>query len=89
MVLSESLRLESGEYDTIQNLTSRNELNISGLIKNRRLEWVGHAIRTNEGRWPVERRSVGRLRKRWTDGVQEDLQMMQTRQNWQRVAEDW
>lgn len=70
--------------DRIRNETIRNRLKVAPLMKKiekGQLRWLGHLERMDEGRvakrrwnWrPEGRRSAGRPRKRWIDGVEEIL----------------
>ena len=51
------------------------------LIKSRRMRWVGHVARMEEGRGvdkvlvgkPEEKRPLGRPRRRWDDNIKTDL----------------
>ena len=73
--------------------------NIVGLVRSRRLEWVGHVERMN-GRYPKlaydmtidSRRPRGRPKKRWMDNIKEDLQQLEAWEDWRETArsrEDW
>ena len=54
---------------------------ISIRIKKTRMKWAGHVIRMEQDRNPkkmyeykqIGRRSRGRPKRRWTDGIEEDL----------------
>lgn len=70
--------------DKLRNETIRNQLQVAPLIKKiekGQLRWLGHLERMDERRiakkrwsWrPEGRRSLGRPRKRWMDGVEEIL----------------
>lgn len=69
--------------------------NIIGAIKSARLRWAGHMIRMDDSRVAkkvflqnVEGvRAKGRPRKRWIDGVEEDLEKLQV-VNWGVVSAD-
>jgi hypothetical protein len=60
------------------------ELDIAAEIKKARFRWLGHIGRMSDDRVikklymskPEGRRSVGRLKMRWLDDVEEDLRMM-------------
>lgn len=73
-----------------------NQQNIVGIMKSRRLEWAGHSIRMNEERRPrmvmkmvsEGMRPVGRPRKRWSDGMREDLTRLDTWRNCRESVED-
>jgi hypothetical protein len=64
-------------------------------IKSRRIAWLGHVMRMNEKRtpkrvleWkPIGRRIRGRPRKRWIEGVEEDIQRMETR-GWRKLHKE-
>ena len=71
--------------DKIRNVTIRNQLGVASMmskIEKGQLRWLGHLERMNynrtaKQRWvwrPDGRRSRGRPRKRWSDGVEEILQ---------------
>jgi hypothetical protein len=57
-------------------------------IISRRIEWLGHALRTDSSRVPQKildgrpegKRSIGRLRLRWLDDIVNDLRNMGVRQ---------
>ena len=71
------------------------EANIIAIIKTNRLRWAGHLARMEDERpaktlfrnVPAGRRSVGRPKMRWIDGVQSDLRALDVR-NWTAVAAD-
>ena len=56
--------------------------NIVRVIKSRRLRWAGHVARMEEGRSafkiltgkPIEKRPLGRPRRRWEDNIRMDLE---------------
>ena len=56
--------------------------NIVRVIKSRRMRWVGHVARMEEGRGvyrvlvgkPEGKRPLGRPRRRWEDNIRMDLQ---------------
>jgi hypothetical protein len=64
-------------------------------IKCRRIAWFGHVMRMNDKRtpkrilqWkPIGTRTRRRLRKRWTAGTEEALQIMGVRQ-WKKQCEE-
>ena len=64
-------------------------------IKSRRLAWVGHVTRMDGGRmprrileWkPMGRKIRGRPRKRWIEGVEEDIQTMGIR-GWRKLSKE-
>jgi hypothetical protein len=75
------------------------ELYIVAEIKKARLRWLGHVERCQEDRVikklymskPEGRRSVGRLKMRWLDGVEEDLRKMRI-SGWRgkaRIRDEW
>jgi hypothetical protein len=51
--------------------------NIIGIIKSRRMRWAGHVARVGEKRNAyrllVEKRPVGRPRRRWVDNIRMNL----------------
>ncbi len=71
------------------------EPDIMALVKTQRLRWAGHLARMEHQRAPAVlfrnnpegRRSVGRPKARWIDGVQADLRTLGVR-NWQNRAQD-
>ncbi|KAG8232974.1 hypothetical protein J437_LFUL012621 [Ladona fulva] len=78
----------TGEWRRLYNaeLNERyKEPNIIGVMKSRRLEWAGRVVRMSRERWPkiamdmipAGKRPAGRPRKRWIDGVKEDLQLFE------------
>jgi len=68
---------------------------IVGFIKSRRIAWLGHVMRMDDKRtpkrileWkPVGTRTIGRPRKRWIAGIEEDLQIMGVRR-WRKQCEE-
>jgi hypothetical protein len=73
-------------------------------IKRRRIAWLGHVMRMDDKRspkrilvWePIGMRIRGRLRKRWTADIEEDIQIMgirrwrkqcKERAEWKRITE--
>jgi hypothetical protein len=68
-------------------------------VKSRRLAWLGHVERMGEERMPrrllhgriEERRRRGRPRKRWLQGLEEDLRIMWVGRWWEKVEcrEEW
>lgn len=68
---------------------------IVAIVKIQRLKWAGHLARMTDNRAPAVlfrnipegRRSVGRPRNRWSDGVQADLRTLGVT-NWQLAAQD-
>ncbi|XP_013175481.1 PREDICTED: uncharacterized protein LOC106123612 [Papilio xuthus] len=71
------------------------ELNVAGHIKLNRLRWAGHVERMDEARVPKNvmasnpegRRSRGRPKLRWIDGVNKDAKKVGIA-NWKSVARD-
>jgi hypothetical protein len=65
--------------EELHNLYS--SLNISRLIKSRRMRWAGHVARVGETRnayrilvrKPEGKRPLGRPRRRWVDNIKMDL----------------
>ena len=52
--------------------------NIVIVIRSRRLRWIGHVARREEGRslligTPAGKRPLGRARRRWEDNIRTDL----------------
>ena len=75
----------SGEGSTMRNLiVCTVHSNIVRVIKSRRLRWVGHIARMEEGRstykiltgTPAGRRHLGRPRRRWEDNFRMDLKSL-------------
>jgi hypothetical protein len=71
--------------------------NIVGVIKLRRMRWVGHVARMGEGRGvyrvlvgrPEGKRPLGRPRRRWADNIKMDLKEIGIDgANWIRLAQD-
>lgn len=68
---------------------------ITNFIKGQRIQWLGHIMRRGENEplraaleWvPHGKRPRGRPRKRWLDGVEEDLLRMGI-ENWREIAYD-
>ena len=66
-----------------------------GLLKNKRLNWLGHVERMAEDnivqkikRWKrMSKRPIGRPKTRWEDDVLEDIKSMNI-SNWNKVAEN-
>ena len=64
-------------------------------IKSRRIAWLGHVMRMDDKRtpkrilqWkPIGMRTRGRPQKRWTAGIEEDLQIMGVRW-WRKQCEE-
>jgi hypothetical protein len=75
-VTGEWRKMHNGE---LHNLYS--SLHIIRQIKSRRMRWTGHVARMGEGRnvhrilvgKPEGKRSLGRRRRRWEDGIKMDL----------------
>ena len=71
--------------------------NIERVIKSRRMRWVGHVARMEEGRGvhkvlvgkPEGKRPLGRPRRRWEDNIKMDLQEVgRVCGNWMELAQD-
>jgi hypothetical protein len=70
--------------------------NIIGCVKTLRLKWLGHVERMHSGRVPKMilkarmegGRKRGRLRKRWLDDAEHDLQQLGVR-NWRLKVWEW
>jgi hypothetical protein len=64
-------------------------------IKRRRIAWLGHVMRMDDKRkskrilqWKtIGTRTGGRPRKRWTAGIEEDLEIMRVRR-WRKQCEE-
>ena len=71
------------------------EPDIVGLVKTQRLRWAGHLARMEEDRAPAvlfrsnpeDKRSRGRPKVRWIDGVEQDLRTLGVT-NWQNLAQN-
>jgi hypothetical protein len=74
-------------------------LKIAADIKNKRLEWIGHAVRMDQGRRVKKifgsklagSRRRGRPRLRWLDDAEKDLQEMKVKSLLQKAVnkEEW
>ena len=71
--------------------------NIVRVIKSRRLRWVGHVARMEEGRSafkiltgkPIGKRPLGKPRRRWEDNIRMDLEEIGINAgNWVDSAQD-
>ena len=91
-------KLDNGHYRRRYNFELERDFgepNVVATVKTNRLRWAGHMARMNEFRAPKilfnknpeGRRSVGRPKMRWEDGVQADLKALEIR-NWQQTAQD-
>jgi hypothetical protein len=64
-------------------------------LKSRRIAWMGHVMRMDDKRtpkvilqWkPIGMSTIGRPRKRWTAGIEEDSQIMGVRR-WRKQCEE-
>jgi len=64
-------------------------------VKSKRMAWLGHAMQMEGKRitkrvleWkPTGRRNRGRPRKRWIEGIEEDLHIMGTR-GWRNLCKE-
>lgn len=71
------------------------EKSVGVFVKYRRLQWLGHLVRMEEGRnvkdvaWkkPEGKRKKGRPRNRWIQAVEKDLEEKRIR-NWRELARD-
>ena len=88
----------SGEGSTMKNfIVLYRSTNIVRVNKSRRLRWVGHVARMEEGRSnfriltgkPSGNTSLVRPRRRWEDNIRMDLKEMGTNtRNWVDSAQD-
>ena len=92
------VRNNDGSYRILMNHELDNLIkgaNITRFVKSRRIAWFGHVMRMEEHRipkrvllWkPEGRRLRGKPRKRWIDGVEEDMKIMKIR-GWRRLVDD-
>ena len=71
----------SGEGFTMRNFIVCTVHLIIKVIKSRRLRWIGHIARMEEGRSafkiltgkPTRKRPLGRPKRRWQDNIRMDL----------------
>lgn len=89
---------ENGEWRRRYNFELEREFgepSIIAVVKTQRLRWAGHLARMEENRAPSilfrnipdGRRSKGRPKARWQDGVESDARRLGCR-NWQNRAQD-
>ena len=78
------LRISYREHVTNENIRQRTQQPlINNVIKRRRMKWAGHVLRMDETRNPKKilnykpkgKRAPGRPKRRWRDGLEEDLKM--------------
>ena len=70
--------------------------NFVWVVKSRRMRWVGHVARMEEGRGvhrvlvgkPEGKRILGRPRRRWEDNIKIDLQKVGGGGDWMELAQD-
>jgi hypothetical protein len=80
--------------DELHNLYS--SADIIRQVKSRQMRWAGHVARMGEGRklykvWvgkPEGKRSLGRPRRRWEDGIRMDLREIGGSVDWIQLAQD-
>jgi hypothetical protein len=68
--------------------------NVIGVMKSRRMRWVGHVTRMGEMRnaynllagKPEDKRPLGRYRRRWEDNIRMDLGKVSTGFIWLRIG---
>jgi hypothetical protein len=68
---------------------------IVSFVKSRRMAWLGHVMRIEEKgipkrelEWkPVGRRNRGKPRKRWIEGIEEDIQIKGIR-GWRKLCKE-
>jgi hypothetical protein len=91
-VTGEWRKLHNEELNVLYSLT-----NIVRVVKSRRMRWAGHVVRMGEERGvqrvlvgkPEGKRPLGRLRRRWQDNIQMDLQEVGGgRGDWMELAQD-
>ena len=81
-------------YEELRDLYSLP--NIVRVVKSRRMRWVGHVARMEEGRGvhrvlagkPEGKRPLGRPRLRWEDNIKMDLQEVGGGGDWMELAQD-
>jgi hypothetical protein len=90
----------TGEWRKLHNEELHNvysSLDIIRQVKSRRIRWAGHVARMGEERKlykvlvgkPEGKRPLGRLRRRWEDGIRIDLREIGLRGvDWIRLAQD-
>ena len=89
---------ERGTWRRKYNRELQEEIEMTSVVnfmKGQRIQWLGHMWRRSEDdinrvilEWkPTGKRPRGRPRKRWLDGVEEDLQRMGV-QDWKELAQD-
>jgi hypothetical protein len=91
-VTGEWRKLNSGELHKLYSSPD-----IIRQMKSRRMRWAGHVARMGEGRnvyrvlvgKPEGRRQLGRLRRRWEDGIRVDLRGIGCRDVWDSPCLEW
>ena len=89
-ILRHPERDENGEWRRLHNEVLHNLYrltNIFRVIRSKRLRWVGHVARMDEGRSSfkiltgnrTEKRPLGRPRRRWEDNIRMDLEEIDMR----------
>ena len=89
---------EKGTWRRKYNKELQEEMEMASVVsfmKGQRIQWLGHMWRRSEDdinrvilEWkPTGKRPRGRPRKRWLDGVEEDLHRMGV-QDWKELAQD-
>ena len=87
-----------GKSDESRTRRDEERRKYSKMIKGQRISWLGHLERMDEDRMPkkiftqdLERTRRGRLRKRWKEEVERDLQVLgvrRWRELWQ-IGKKW
>jgi len=92
------------KHEKIRNAIIRkslNQLTIQSMMRRRRLRWLGHVRRMNDGRWAKQimyswiedcPRPKGKPKQRWRDVINRDLKVLGLKDRWYELAaqrEEW